>query len=385
MSPTPPTVHRTLYKRDSDGRIRTFFMESRGNAYWSTTGLIDGAQTATSPIYAEEKNVGKKNYRSADAQAVSEVENEYKKKLKLGYFEDIADVDKGEKLFPMLANRFQDLKKGLDWRQEWVSQPKIDGLRCLGRKQGLFTRKGEEYHVFKDILSYTTEINLALPSISLDGELYEHSLRHDLPEINSIARKRSGITEADVKAARLLNYNLYDLHDADNPDMPFDERNEYLTDIFNKYLLGNDFFELVPTDYVENDEEVDAKFEQYLLDEWEGQILRNAKGTYDVNKRSKHLIKRKEYQDKEFKVRDIKPGQGNWAGAAKIAVLENPHVPGDTFEAGIDGPMPRNQKILEEKDLYIDGDATVRFFKLSPKNVPLQGVVKAFYPGGRDV
>ena len=79
MSPTPPTVHRTLYKRDSDGRIRTFFMESRGNAYWSTTGLIDGAQTATSPIYAEEKNVGKKNYRSANDQAIYEVENEYKK------------------------------------------------------------------------------------------------------------------------------------------------------------------------------------------------------------------------------------------------------------------------------------------------------------------
>ena len=232
MSPTPPTVHRTLYKRDSDGRIRTFFMESRGNAYWSTTGLIDGAQTATAATYAEEKNVGKKNYRSANDQAIYEVENEYKKKLKWGYFEDVADVDKGEKLFPMLANRFQDLKKGLDWNQEWVSQPKIDGLRCLGRKQGLFTRKGEEYHVFKDILSYTTEINRALPSISLDGELYEHSLRHDLPEINSIARKRSGITEADIKAARLLNYNLYDLHDADNPDMPFDERNEYLTDIF---------------------------------------------------------------------------------------------------------------------------------------------------------
>ena len=96
-------------------------------------------------------------------------------------------------------------------------------------------------------------------------------------------------------------------------------------------------------------------------------------------------VSQSRYQHKEFKVRDIKPGQGNWAGAAKIAVLENPHVPGDTFEAGIDGPMPRNQQILADKQQYIDGDATVRFFKLSPKNVPLQGVVKAFYPGGRDV
>lgn len=385
MSPIPPTVHRTLYKRDSDGRIRTFFMESCGNAYWSTTGLIDGAQTTTSPIYAEEKNVGKKNYRSANAQAISEVENEYKKKLKLGYFEDVADVDKGTKLFPMLANRFQDLKKGLDWDQAWVSQPKLDGLRCLARKQELFTRKGENFHVFRDILRFTQEVNRAMPSISLDGELYAHDLRHDLPEINSIARKRSAPTEEDFIKASKLQYHIYDLYDEAAPGREFFERNEMLTEIFNKYFLGNDFFELVPSDYVESDEEVDNKFAEYLGQEYEGQILRNDQGTYEVNKRSKFLIKRKEYQDKEFKVRDIKEGQGNWAGAAKIAVLENPHVPGDTFEAGIDGPYPRNQKILEEKDLYIDGDATVRFFKLSPKNVPLQGVVKAFYPGGRDV
>lgn len=383
MSALPPTIHPTIYKRDTSGRIRIFYMESCDNAYWSTTGLLDGAHTATAATYAEEKNPGKKNYRSASQQAISEVENEYKKKRKMGYFDDVADVDKGEKLFPMLANRYQDLKKGLDWSEEWISQPKLDGLRCLGRKNALFTRKGEEFHVFRDIKGFVAEINAALPSVTLDGELYEHSLRHDLPEINSIARKSSKIAEEDYEKAKKLRYNLYDLHDERYPDMPFDERNDFLTDTFNRYLSGNPFFDLVPSDYVENDEEVDAKFVEYLTDEWEGQILRTARGTYDVNKRSKYLIKRKEYEDKEFKVRDIKQGQGNWAGAAKIAVLENPYMPGDTFEAGIDGPMPRNQQILAEKHLYIDGDATVRFFKLSPKNVPLQGVVKAFYPGGR--
>lgn len=379
------TVHPTLYKRDSDGRIRIFFMESEGNAYWSTTGLRDGAHTATPATFAQEKNIGKANYRSPEDQALYEVENEYKKKLKLGYFDNVEDVDKGEKLFPMLANRYQDLKKGLDWSQEWLSQPKLDGLRCIGRKKGLFTRKGEEFHVFRDVLHFTKEINKALPHISLDGELYAHDLRHDLPEINSIARKRSNVSEEDYLKASQLQYHLYDLHDERYPDMPFDERNDYLTDTFNRYLLGNDFFELVQTDYVENDDDVDAKFTEYLGKEYEGQILRRADGTYDVNKRSKFLIKRKEYQDKEFKVVDIQEGIAAWRGAAKKAILENPYVPGDTFEAGIDGPYSRNADILANKTDYIGGDATVRFFKLSPKNVPLQGVVKAFYPGGRDV
>lgn len=377
--------HPTLYKRDTGGKIRIFYMESNGNAYWSVSGLIDGAHTGTAATFAEEKNVGKANYRSAEDQALFEVANEYTKKKKLGFFENIDDVDKVTKLFPMLANRFQDLKKGLDWSQEWISQPKLDGIRCIARNGVLNTRKGEEFHVFRDILSFTKEVNTALPNVSFDGELYAHDLRHDLPEINSIARKRSKLTEEDFYKASQLQYHLYDMHDSRYPDMPFDERNDFLTDTFNRYFLGNDYFELVASDYVSSDEEVDAKFTEYLGAEYEGQILRMASGHYDANKRSKFLIKRKEYQDKEFKVVDIQEGTADWAGAAKKAILENPFVPGDTFEAGIDGQRDRNRQILSEKHLYIGGDATVRFFKLSPKNVPLQGVVKAFYPEGRDV
>ena len=89
-------------------------------------------------------------------------------------------------------------------------------------------------------------------------------------------------------------------------------------------------------------DELDAAYERYLADNYEGQMVRMG-GLYE-HKRSKLLLKRKEFQDGEFPVIAIDEGNGNWAGYAKRAVLLL--ADGRHFGAGLRGTQAEMREIL---------------------------------------
>lgn len=377
-------LHPVLFTRDSTGNVRSWQLEIAGPAYRSISGLVDGAKVESGWTTCEGKNLGKKNATTGETQAEAEVKAEYKKKLKTGYFERIEDVDTGTQLFPMLAYKYKDLKKGLDWGQTWYAQRKLDGIRNLARATGNFSRTAEETVTFPGVTQALAELHQIIPGLNFDGELYSHELAHDLPKINSLVRKKNPTAE-EIELASGLQYHLYDLYLETKPDMPFEERTGMLSDLFFKYLEGNPAFDLVETILVRDQVHLDALYEAWRYENWEGQIIRSAKGVYQPDKRPKDLIKRKEYIDAEFEVVDILEGNGNWAGAAKAVVYKNPRIPGDTFETGLAGTYEDNAVILREKAKYLGGEGTVSYFKYSPKGVPVQGVTKALYEGKRDV
>ena len=98
------------------------------------------------------------------------------------------------------------------------------------------------------------------------------------------------------------------------------------------------------------------------------------------NKRSKSLIKRKEFLDAEFKVIRIEEGVGNWAGYIKRFVLELPD--GRVFASNVRG----TQKIL--KDLLESNEtpdwATCRYFTPTPDGIPRFPVVTDWGKGQRN-
>jgi DNA ligase-1 len=365
--------------------VRSWQLEIDGSRYRSISGLLDGAKVESGWTACEGKNLGKKNATTGETQAQAEVKAEYKKKLKTGYFEDIADIDKGTILWPMLAFKYKDLKKGLDWSQSWWSQPKLDGIRNLARPHGNFSRTGEPTLTFPDVTEALQPLFQIIPGLNFDGELYSHELGEDLPQINSLVRKKNPTNQEIEKAQSLLAYHLYDVYIESQPDMPFDERIGVLDDLFAKYLEGNPLFDMVVSARVLDQATVDKLYDDYRRDGYEGQILRTGSGVYQPDKRPKDLVKRKEYVDAEFEVVDILEGNGNWAGAAKTVVYKNPRMPGDTFESGLAGTYEDNAVILREKAKYLGGEGTVTYFKYSPKGVPVQGVTKALYEGKRDV
>ena len=84
------------------------------------------------------------------------------------------------------------------------------------------------------------------------------------------------------------------------------------------------------------------------------------------NKRSKNLLKRKDFQDKEYTILDIIEGEGNKAGMAGAMVFENEL--GIRFNSNIKGSREYLKELFVNKSELIGQQATVKFFNLTPDN-----------------
>ena len=88
------------------------------------------------------------------------------------------------------------------------------------------------------------------------------------------------------------------------------------------------------------------------------------------NKRSKNLLKRKEFITEEFDVIEVLEGSGNWAGYAKHFVLTDGT---ETFKSGVRGNQETLKALLEQevKPTWV----TCRYFERSVDNIPRFPVV----------
>lgn len=125
---------------------------------------------------------------------------------------------------------------------------------------------------------------------------------------------------------------------------------------------------------VDYQEMLDQLYADYIQDGYEGQMVR-IDAPYE-QKRSKNLLKRKEFQDAEFTLIGLEEGLGNWAGYAKRAIFRLKD--GREFGAGIRGSQEFCKALLNERDTHINKPATVRFFNYTPDGVPRFPVVTEF-------
>ena len=132
-------------------------------------------------------------------------------------------------------------------------------------------------------------------------------------------------------------------------------------------VVDGDSVKLVQTDESQSFDELDEKYSEYMEDGYEGQMVR-IDSPYE-SKRSKSLLKRKEFQDAEYKVIDIEEGNGNRSGTAKHLVCYCTKTE-QTFNSNIKGDFDYLAEILENKEYYIGKLATIKFFELTPDGVP---------------
>lgn len=366
-----------IYKLDSKGKTRRWQGFAENNTWYSESGLIDGKQVSSTPKIVKATNVGRANERSEIDQAIFEVNAEMDKKLERGYFIDIGAIGKFEKFKPMLANDYTKLKKPVEFPV--YSQPKLDGIRCVFKEGKLWSRAGKEIvscpHI-ADSLAFLYKVD---PSVIIDGELYNHELKDNFNEITSIVRKTKPEEEDFVKAKEMIQYHIYDMYSSEVQEAKFADRFGYIGHIVTDDELDNvDYIISVNTDLVNNQEQLDKIYSSYLENGYEGQIVRlNEK--YE-NKRSKYLLKRKEFLTDEFEVLSVEEGLGNWGGAIKRFHLKNED--GTTFSAGVRGSYDNM------KALYESGDkpnwATLRYFTPTPDGVPRFPVVIDYGFGVRD-
>jgi DNA ligase-1 len=360
-----------IYKRTKTGAIQQWQQQRLENKFRTISGQVDGALVFSDWTVCEPTNVGRANERSAVEQAIFEINSNYKKKLDKDYHLSIDNIDKQKVFIPMLAKDFKDYRHLVLKQDSVFVQPKIDGMRCIATKDGLFSRNGKEIistpHIYETLKSLFNDN----PDLILDGELYNHQCKDNFNAIISLTKKTKP-SEEDLKiSAEIIQYHVYDIAGCSHTS--FKLRIENLQNIVDK--LSSHVIKLVDTYECKSSEELDEYYYNHFLENgYEGQMIR-LNVPYETD-RTKNLLKRKETITEEFVLVDIQPGLGNWAGKAKRAILKNKD--GSLFGAGIKGTMEFCADILENKEKYLDKLATVEYFALTPDGVPRFGRVKEF-------
>jgi DNA ligase-1 len=357
-------LSQPIYKRDANGRVRIWQYEVEGSCWRTRSGLQGGE-----PVTTGWTTCTPKSKPTAGEQALFEAQAEEKKKLDRDYRSTIEDVDRPRDsvVKPMLAHKFEGWVAG--WRNIYA-QPKLDGIRCIATANGLWSRQGKPIVSCRHIEQSLAPLFQRCPTLILDGELYNHELRDDFNTITSVVKKLKPSEEDSEKARSLIQYHVYDMPSHDGV---FGERRDAIEDL---ELDMRDHLQKVHTAHYATEELLNAHYERCLDDGFEGQIVR-LNGAYE-QKRSKLLLKRKEFLDEEFDVIRVEEGQGNWAGYAKRAVLRLKD--GREFGAGIRGTQDFCLKLLNGP---APASATVRYFALTPDGVPRFPVVTAFHEGAR--
>jgi DNA ligase-1 len=369
-----------LYKRDTKGKLRIWEVEYAStdvlgsdrhyNAGTRTiAGLVDGQRVTSSWNMSSPKNVGKVNETTSYTQAKAEAFAMWDKKVEKEYFKDPKDVDSYDKFKPMLANDYTKTKVPIT--SGWV-QPKLDGIRCIVNKDGMWTRSGKAInscpHIWESLQGFMEQN----PHYILDGELYNHELKADFNKIISLVRKTKS-TPSDMEEARsLVEYHVYDMYDKSSPEMTFVNR------IKQAYWAKNEYVKIVTTDFCDTQDELDELYSDYTVNGYEGQMVRQDE-PYE-NKRSKNLLKRKEFITEEFKVIAMEEGKGNWDGYIKRFRLELPD--GREFGSGVRGNQEQLKALYESKK--VPSWATLRYFDMTPDGVPRFPVIIDYGYGVRE-
>lgn len=348
----------TLFARTNTGAIQQWTVEVEDNKYRTVFGQVDGKIQTTEWTVCKPKNSGKANSRTAQEQAQSEAASIWKKKVESGYFEEIQQIDDTLTFVkPMLAKSFEEFKDKTYFPV--YSQPKLDGIRCIASIDGLFTRTGKQIISCYHIMEVLYPLFSNNPDLVLDGELYSEQLSENFNEICSIVKK-TNCTEKDCERAKTIQYWIYDKIDKKDT---FLKRYEWLI-VKTALLEDTGYIKLVDTTRCDTIDKLDSMYEEYLQKGFEGQMIRTD-SKYE-HKRSKNLLKRKEFMDNEYEILDVIEGEGNKRGVAGSILFENEYS--YEFNSNIKGDRSFLKSLWENRESLKGKKATVKFFNLTPDN-----------------
>jgi len=94
----------TLYKRATNGKVVEHTIEVEANCFRTISGYTDGLKTTSEWTCCSGKNIGKKNETTPNEQAMAEAKAMWTKRVELGNFENINDIDNEVYFSPMLAS-----------------------------------------------------------------------------------------------------------------------------------------------------------------------------------------------------------------------------------------------------------------------------------------
>ena len=370
-------TYPSIYKLNSSGKTLIWRLERDVDKYRTISGQEDGKQTTSKWTITRPKNVGKTNATTAAEQAHKECLAKYDKKLSREYKKTKQQLGHLSYVKPMLAQKFEDRIPTLAMYKddEIIIQPKLDGVRCICTKDGMFTRQGKLIPGAPHIMEALKVTFKEFPDVVLDGELYNHELRDNFNEIISLVRKEKDDEDRRAKSKNLIQYHVYDYVSKDS------YKDRYLR-LFRLLPVSFDCIKILGCHTVNSEEELMTSYNNFIEKGYEGAMVRINNFGYE-HKRSKSLLKLKKFIDEEFKIVELLEGEGNNSGmVGKVKLLTKD---GKQFGANMTGSWEECVKLFKIKDQYINGEATIKYFELTPDGIPRFPVVVKLYKGERDL
>jgi len=355
-----------LYSRSSTGVTQEWTVEIDGPRYRTIAGQQGGVMTTSKWTVCLGKNIGRANETTDEQQAMADARSKWRKKVADGGQEQLDKVGAFVYTKPMLAKTWQKLKKYPLY--PLYVQRKYNGMRCIIKSNGMWTRKGKPILSAPHIYEAVKHLFITQPTLVLDGELYNHTLRNTLNRLIKLVRKTKNITAEDLEESKKIvlfyNYDGFNVNGLSDEVGYLIRRQalcQTLKDIPEVYL--------VETEEVHNQKELDAHFEKCKSEGYEGQIIRVGSGKYEFSpKRSSYLIKRKDFIDDEYMIVAVNEGTGDASGIAATFTCKTED--GKLFNTNLKGPDSLMAEVLRNKDEYIGKMGTVVFQELSEYGIP---------------
>lgn len=208
--------------------------------------------------------------------------------------------------FPVaLAEKFSPSLADFE-KENWYVSQKIDGCRCVigvdeNGKASCFSREGKVFTTLQ-VLEKTIE-GLNLKNVVFDGEIcfIEKDGKENFQEIMKIIRKKDYTIKNPV-------YKIFDFIEAKDfyAKKSNSKLSERLQNLKSILPAKSDVLQLLPQILVKNKDVLQNFYAEVLQNGGEGLILR--KDTTYKGKRSKDLLKYKEFNDAEYIVENVEFG-----------------------------------------------------------------------------
>jgi DNA ligase-1 len=346
----------TLYKKAVSGKALEWTIEVEGNKYRTITGYTDGIKTTSEWTVCYPKNAGKKNATTAEEQALAEATAMKRKRMEVGNVEDINDIDNPTPFKPMLAHKYEDYKDKLKYPVN--VQPKLDGIRCIVKSDGMWTRNGKQIisapHIFESLKHHF----LANPDLILDGELYYRD-KNNFNTICSLVKKTKPTSQDLEESKKLIQYWIYDVPSSTGR---FDVRKIALYKFYH-----DEHIIMIETHLAQSEADMLSKYAEYIEQGYEGLMIRTITGEYE-NKRSKTLLKYKTFEDDEFEILDVYEGSGKLTGMVGQMLFKIKS--GTMFFSTVNGTQEYLTELWSQKQELIGKKATVKYFELTVDGIP---------------
>lgn len=349
-----------LYKKSNlQDKINQWEVIIENDSFYTISGYYEMKQFQGDKTICLSKNVGKSNSTSPQEQATFEAKSLWQKKFDSGYWENIKDTNKSKIFEPMLAQDFTKLKDKVKY--PLASSPKLDGIRCIAKSDGLWTRNGKQILSAPHILKALQPLFDKDDTLIFDGELYADKEVCDFNTIVSCVRKTKPTQDNLNVSEKFIEYWIYDFPSF---KYSYNERvNELEIYVDN---LNHPKIKSLGFEWCYSESKVIDLMNQYLQEGYEGQMIRVIESVYEY-KRSKYLMKHKVFHTEEFIIVGVKEGIGKLSNKIGALLLE---YNSKSFECAVNGTHDYLEELYSNYQKLIGKQCTVRFFEITKDGVP---------------